>query len=299
KGLLNPGDHVIISPLEHNAVIRPLKRLELLGVELTVAKGDFHGRVSFESVAHELRPNTKLICVSHASNVTGAIQPITEIGALAHEHGIFFMVDGSQTAGHVPIDVQQMHIDLLAVPGHKGLLGPQGTGALYTRKEILLRPLIEGGTGSQSENPHQPDFIPDRYESGTLNTPGIAGLNAGIQYLFEKGVGTLQAHDQSLTRQSLEALEKVPGLHIYGPLNPDERTGTVALNLTGQDCNMVCEMLDQQFDIAVRGGLHCAWLAHRTLGTLHSGAVRLSWGAFNTEQDVQDAASALRTLLAG
>jgi cysteine desulfurase/selenocysteine lyase len=296
KGVLRPGDHVVASPLEHNSVIRPLKHLERQGITSTIAEGDIHGRVDANAITAALRPNTRLIVVTHASNVTGAINPIDEIGRLAREREVLFLVDAAQTAGHVPIDVERMHIDLLAFPGHKGLLGPQGTGGLYIREDIRLVPLKEGGTGSESENPYQPDFIPDRYESGTPNTPGIAGLGAAVAYLLSEGIERIRKREESLTRHMIEGLGGIDGTTLYGPPAGEPRAGIVAFNVEGWDCNVACDALDRHFGIAARGGLHCAWLAHRTLGTPERGAIRLSPGIQTTPEAIRTAIQAVDRL---
>lgn len=298
KGLLEPGDHVVLSPLEHNSVWRPLKALERHGIDLTIAKGDAFGRVTRESVQAALNSRTRLILIIHASNVNGAVNPLGEIGALAHERSIAFMVDAAQSIGHLPIDVAAMAIDLLAFPGHKGLLGPQGTGGLYLSPGLALRPLKEGGTGSESERFEQPGFSPDRYESGTLNTPGIAGLAGGVAVLADRGLRWIQEHEAVLTGRLLEGLAALPGVTLLGPPPTEPRVGVVSFQLRGWDCNLACEALDRRHGIAARGGLHCAALAHQTLGTLKRGTIRFSVGIANT-LDQMDAAIAAVDELAG
>jgi cysteine desulfurase family protein len=294
KGLLMPGDHVICSSMEHNSVWRPLVALQARGVEYSIAQAGIDGLVSLDSIARCVRPQTRLIAIIHASNVNGAINPIAEIGAFARSRGLAFLVDAAQTAGSIPIDVQRMHVDLLAFPGHKGLLGPQGVGGLYTRESIELEPLLHGGTGSESQCGTQPDYLPDRYESGTLNTPGIAGLNEGVRYLLERGVERIEEDEWRLAQYMLAELAKLPGLKLYGPLLDKRRAPVVAFNIGDSDPVLIAEQLEQQFDIACRPGLHCAALAHRTQKTERTGTVRFSLGPHTTWQDVDTAIKAVR-----
>jgi len=299
KGLLKAGDHAVCSSMEHNSVWRPLVALQEHGVGFSIVQADPDGRVAPARVAEALRPETRLIVVPHASNVNGAVNPIAEIGRLARERNIRFLVDASQTAGSQPIDVESMKIDLLAFPGHKGLLGPQGTGGLYVREPWLLRPLKEGGTGSSSNSPSPPDYVPDRYESGTLNTPGIAGLEAGVRYLLEEEVTEIERREWRLTRQLLEGLARIPRLRLYGPPCSVPRAPVVSFNLEGKDAVVAAEELDRRYDIACRPGLHCAYLAHRTLGTEKTGTVRFSLGYCTTEQEIEEAIRAVRSLAEG
>ena len=298
KGLLVPGDHVIISSMEHNAVVRPLKKLETRGVELSIVKADLSGQVDPVDIEKGIKPNTKLLLVTHASNVTGTVNDLEPMGQLAKKRKITFMVDAAQTAGKYPVDVGLMNIDLLAFPGHKGLLGPQGTGGLYVREGLLLDSLKEGGTGSISESLLQPGFLPDRYESGTLNTPGIAGLNEGIKYILKTGIENIQKHEKQLERYMLEGLRQIPKVKVYGSNNPEHRMGVISITIDGQDCNEVCGELDEKYDIASRGGLHCAYLAHETIGTQNTGTIRFSFGPFNTNEDVDQVLKAVKTIAA-
>ncbi|WHH58348.1 aminotransferase class V-fold PLP-dependent enzyme [Petroclostridium sp. X23] len=286
KGLVKPGDHVITTSMEHNSVLRPLKKLEQLGVELTIVKADAYGRVSAEMVENSINNNTKLIVAIHASNVYGTVNPVKEIGRIAREKKIVFMVDAAQTAGVYPIDVEDMNVDILAFPGHKGLMGPQGTGGLYVREDLVLDTLTEGGTGSMSESPYQPDFVPDRYESGTQNTPGIAALNEGVKFILANGMDSIMQHEKELTRRLLDGLRSIPRVRIYGDTTLKENVGVVSINIEGKDCVDVSSELDSTYEIATRGGLHCAYIAHETLGTLECGTVRLSIGWFNTKKDI-------------
>lgn len=296
KGMLEPGDHVICSSMEHNSVWRPLAALEERGIELSIAPADSDGIVAPEAMERLIRANTRLIVLIHASNVNGAIQPVAAVGRLAHEHGIPFLVDAAQSAGSIPIDVEAMHIDLLAFPGHKGLLGPLGTGGLYVSDRIDPHPLKEGGTGSRSKESAQPSEYPDRLESGTLNLPGIAGLNQALHYLQQKTVATVARHEAQLTVRLLDRLATIDGVIVYGPPPKAERAPVVSFNLRGADPAAVAEQLEKRADIACRPGWHCAGLAHRTLGTTEAGTVRLSVGPFTRMNEVDTAADAIEQL---
>lgn len=298
KGLLCEGDHVVIGSMEHNALLRPLESLKNRGVSYTAVPASPLGGVSAAAVEASLTPQTKLIALGHASNVTGTINPIHEIGRIARKHNALFLVDAAQTAGLLPIDLQTLEIDLLACSSHKGLLGPQGVGILHIGKNAFPLPLIEGGTGSRSELPTQPDTFPDRYESGTPNTPGIAGLGAGIRYLLDRGIENICQHERMLTQRLLEGLSSLPAVTLYGSPTVQNRIGIVSFNIHGYDCAEVEIILDQSFDIAVRAGLHCAPLAHAALGTLDSGTVRASVGAFSTAKEIDLFLQAVRAVMA-
>lgn len=296
KGWLKPGEHLLITSMEHNAVARPAFRLQDLGVEHTVVPCSPEGRLALGDLERSLRPHTRLICINHASNVIGTIQPLEEIGELAAQKGIPLLVDCAQTAGVVPIDVQKAKIDLLAFTGHKGLYGPPGTGGLYIGQDLSLQTLIEGGTGSKSELLEQPAELPERFESGTPNTSGLAGLGAGVEFVLKTGLAKIRQHEQELTEQLLKGLRRIKGITLYGPGNPAEQTAVVAFNLDGRDSAEAGYLLDQDFDIAARGGLHCAPLAHRTMGTIRTGAVRLSMGYFNTAEEIEQVLAALHAI---
>ncbi|NGQ96083.1 aminotransferase class V-fold PLP-dependent enzyme [Brevibacillus sp. SYP-B805] len=288
KGFVQKGDHVVTSSIEHNSVRRPLEYLRRTKqVEITYVEPREDGLFYAEDFAAAIRPDTRLVVVSHASNLTGLILPIKEIGAAAKERGAVFLVDASQTAGILPIDVEAMNIDMLAFPGHKGLYGPQGTGGLYVRHDLDLEPLIHGGTGSQSEAVDQPSARPDRFESGTVNTVGLAGLLAGVTFVMEKGVAQIHAHEWALTKKAILSLRELAGVEVYGPGVEVERVGVVSFNIAGVDASEVSFILDQQYGIATRAGYHCTPLGHRTAGTEARGAVRASFGIFNTEEDVE------------
>ncbi|MBN6187289.1 aminotransferase class V-fold PLP-dependent enzyme [Aneurinibacillus sp. BA2021] len=293
KGFVKPGAHVITTSLEHNSVRRPLEFLRKeAGVDVTYIKPADH-RFSLEAIRSAIRTNTSLIVVSHASNLLGTIAPVQEIGRLAHEKGIAYLVDASQSAGILPLNVEDMYIDMLAFPGHKGLYGPQGTGGLYIHPEIDLIPLLHGGTGSHSEAIDQPTTRPDRYESGTLNTPGIAGLAAGLDFVLETGIDVIREKEWKLTRLLLERLEEMEGVHVFGPDKDVERVGVIPFMIDGIDASELAYILDQEYGIAVRAGFHCTPLAHETAGTSETGAVRVSFGYFNDEEDIEALIKAL------
>lgn len=286
KGLLEPGDHVVISSMEHNAVARPLYAMKDKGVELTVVQCSPDGTLDPSLLEQAITVRTRLVCLLHASNITGTIMPIAEVGRIAHRKGVLFMVDAAQSAGVLPLDVDGQGIDLLAFTGHKGLLGPQGTGGLYIRPGLEIRPLVEGGTGSLSEQVYQPDFMPDRFESGTPNTPGIAGLNAGVKFIKETGLNKIRQHEQELTDILIQGLREIKGVILYGHCDSKRQTAVVSFNIEGLDCGEVSFLLDQKYGILCRSGLHCAPLAHQTLGTRKRGACRISPGFFNTMEDI-------------
>jgi len=293
KGLLKKGDHVITTSMEHNSVLRPLKAMESLGIETTIIQCSDTGELEIKDIEREIRKNTALIAVTHASNVTGTIMPIEEIGSIARKNGIKFLVDAAQTAGVYDIDVDKMNIDLLAFAGHKSLFGPQGTGGLYIKEDIDLYPLKQGGTGSSSESLLQPEILPDKYESGTPNTPGISGLCAGLKFIKKVGLINIRKHEEELAYSFINEIKTIEGIKIYGPNPSKDRAPVVSINFKDIGSSEIAYILDEVFDIAVRPGLHCAPMAHKTLGTLEQGTVRFSFGYFNTMKDVEEAATAL------
>ena len=291
-GLLQPGDHVVTTAMEHNSVMRPLQYLKESGkVDFTVVSCDNQGRLAPENIQKALRPETRLVVVNHASNVTGTILPIEAVGEI--KGNAFFLVDTAQSAGVIPIDMQKAKVDFLAFTGHKSLLGPTGIGGLCLSKDIRLNPLKRGGTGSRSESWVHPDFLPDRYESGTPNSLGIVGLNAGIRFIQDLGLERIRAHELRLIRQMTEGLSAIKGVKIYGPRAADEKTGIVSLNIEGKSPSEVCLILDRKYGIMTRGGLHCAPIAHKTIGTFPNGTVRLSLGYFNTMEEVDQVIRAI------
>lgn len=296
KGILKAGDHVVTTSMEHNSVLRPLKHLGREGVEVTIVQGDSKGRVSPSDIESAIKSNTKMIITTHVSNLTGTIMPIMEIGKIARKHGLIYMVDGAQSAGVYDIDVEKMNIDLLAFPGHKGLLGPQGTGGLYIREDLKLKELKEGGTGSASDILYQPDILPDKFESGTPNAPGIIGLGEGVKYILETGMGNIRKKEEELTSHFIEELLKIDGIKIYGPLNAKEQGAVVTLNIRDEDSSEVSYILDEEYNIGVRSGLHCAPLAHKTVGSFKQGAVRFSFGPFNTHEEIEMGVKAIKKI---
>lgn len=296
KGFLKKGSHVITTSMEHNSVLRPLKALEQYGIETTIVQCNKDGEIDIRDIEREIRKETVLISATHASNVVGTILPIDKIGSLAKEYGLDFLVDASQTAGVYEIDVNRSNISMLAFTGHKSLMGPQGTGGLYIRKGLELSPLKEGGTGSKSESLYQPDILPDRYESGTHNTPGIAGLNAGIRYIKSKGMENIRKHEQQLTRRFIEGIESLKDVKIYGSKDINKQTAVVSINIGEAGSSEISYILDQTFDIATRPGLHCAPMAHKTIGTLEQGTVRFSFGYFNTMEQIDTAVAAIEQI---
>lgn len=294
KGLLKAGDHIIISGVEHNAVVRPVNWLvRERGIEFSVMPCDGQGRCDPAGAAALLRPSTRLLVCTQASNVCGAIQPIRELGEFCRERGLLFMVDAAQSAGVLPIDVAADGIHMLAFTGHKALLGPQGTGGLYVDPQLSIGTIIEGGTGSLSESMEQPEFMPDMLESGTPNTPGLAGLKAGVAYIAEQGMESIRRHEMDVTAALLEGLGEIPGLRIYGPRDAALQTAVVAMNLEDVDCGTLAFRLEQEHGIVSRSGLHCAPLAHISLGILQQGSCRLSPGCFSTEEDIECAVRAV------
>lgn len=298
-GLLRAGDHVVTSSIEHNSVLRPLRHLAEPGVQVTYVSADGEGRVSPDDVRRALRSNTRLVALLHASNVSGTIQPIDAVGEIAHQAGALFLVDAAQTAGHLPIHVSKSPIDLLACAGHKGLLGPLGTGILYVRPgvEEHLQSVRQGGTGTNSEDDHQPDRLPDKYEAGNHNVPGLFGLEAGLAWLEERGVAEVCRHERAVTARLLERLAGLPRLRVYGPKSIEDRVGVVSVTIEDMDPQELAAVLDDSFGIESRAGLHCAPGAHRCLGTFAAGGtLRLSPGPFTTEGEIDAAASALREI---
>ncbi len=292
KGALKRGDHVISTVIEHNSVLRPLHSLFEDGVEVTLVGVDKSGYINFNDIKKEIKKNTKMIIINHTSNVLGTIQDIKSIGRLSKENGIIFMVDASQSAGVIPIDVENDHIDLLAFPGHKGLFGPQGTGGLFIRDGIKLRNFKEGGTGSNSHFMVQPDFVPDQFESGTLNTPGIAGLCEGVKFIKRIGLDNIRKYEEELLWYLLEQIKKLSYVKIYGSDCKKQRSAVISLNVDGIDASIVGEQLNER-GIAVRTGYHCAPLIHDVIGTEYAGTVRVSPGYFNTFEDIEKLVEAI------
>lgn len=296
KGLLKPGDHAITSCLEHNSVLRPLQSLTSQNISTTLIKFDSQGFVDPQAIEAAIKPQTRLIALTSASNVLGTIQPIEVVSEIAHRHGCYFLVDAAQTLGVLPLDVQACQIDLLAASGHKALLGPPGTGLLYVREGLDLACWREGGTGGDSLSELQPAQMPFHLEAGTHNTSGIAGLGAAIDYINSITITAIRTHEMKLLTRLLAALVAMPGIQVYGSQAIEHRVGTVALSVSGYRADEVGIILDESFDIAVRSGLHCAPLVHKQLGTSPDGLVRVSIGPFNTEADIDMLVAALKEL---
>lgn len=298
KGILCPGDHVVTTVLEHNSVLRPLFECQEKGVELTILPCDSKGNISYEEMDKSIRENTRAIICTHASNLTGNMIDLVRVGKIAKSHGILFVVDASQTAGVFPIDVQKMQIDILCFTGHKGLLGPQGTGGLYVREDVKIRPLLSGGSGVDTYNPQHPQEMPTALEAGTLNGHGIAGLNAALKYLEQTGIDTVREREVSLMRQFYEGVSKIDGVRVYGDFDTRMRCPIVTLNIGDYDSSEVSDELFMDYGISTRPGAHCAPLMHRALGTEAQGAVRFSFSHFNTEEEIEFAIKAVRELAA-
>lgn len=296
KGVLKPGDHVITTSMEHNSVLRPIVFLESLGIKHTIVQGDIMGIVNPGDIEKAILPETKMIVTTHISNLTGTIQDIQSIGNIAKSHGLIYLVDGAQSAGAYDIDVEKMNIDMLAFPGHKSLLGPQGTGGLYVKEGIEIKEIFQGGTGSISHSLTQPDVMPDKFESGTPNAPGLIGLGAGIKYIMETGMSNIRRKEEELTKHFIEEVSKIEKIKIYGPLDIKYHGPVVALNIGDADSSEISYILDDEYDIAVRPGLHCAPLAHKTIGTFKQGVVRFSFGYENTHEEIELGIKALKEI---
>ncbi len=299
KGILCPGDHVITSSMEHNSVMRPLRALEKEGLALTVTPCSPEGFLDPNHVRQAIRRTTKMVVLNHGSNVTGTLQPLEEIGKICRQHELLFFVDAAQTAGAIPIDVGRQKIDLIAFTGHKALWGPTGTGGLIIGERVeekKIVPLKRGGTGSRSEFEEQPDFLPDLGESGTPNGVGLAGLQAGLDFVLKIGVEKIRDYEIRLTEKLLQGLREIPGVILYGPRDAQKQVGTVSFNIRGMMPSAVGLSLDEQFGILCRVGLHCSPSSHKTIGTFPEGTVRFSMSYLNTERDVEEALSAVRKL---
>ena len=302
QGLLHPGDHVVTTGMEHNAVMRPLRDLEKAGVRLSVAACSSDGALVPAAMRQALSSGARLAVVNHASNVTGTLSPLTEIAEIARRQGTLLLVDAAQTAGVIPIDMSALGIDFLAFTGHKGLLGPPGTGGLVLGDRVdaaLLHPIMRGGTGSRSESEEQPEDLPDKFECGTPNGAGIAGLGAGIRWVRSRGVEAIRAHEVALTRQLVEGLLAIPDVTIYGPADATQRTAVVSFTIRNRRVSEIGLRLDEEYGILTRVGLHCAPAAHRTLGTFPEGTVRLAPGALTSREDMDATLCAIERLVKG
>ena len=296
QGILSPEDHAISTDLEHNSVLRPLYALQEQGMGLDFVRADQQGNIRYEDFAPLFRPNTKAVVCTHASNLTGNMLDIARIAEITHAHGALLIVDASQTAGTVPIDMTALGVDVLCFTGHKGLMGPQGTGGLCIRPGVEIRPLLRGGSGIHSFDRHQPEAYPTRLEAGTLNSHGIAGLDAAADYLLEVGVEAIRQKEQALMRRFYEVVRRIDGVTIYGDFSPSQRAAIVALNIRDYDSAEIADVLSADYGIATRPGAHCAPRMHEALGTVQQGAVRFSFSAFNTEEEIDAAIAAVAEL---
>ena len=298
KGLLKPGDHVLVSSLEHNAVMRPLQQLAAQNIHYTMIPAESDGTTHPESVEGLIRPNTKAVIMLHASNVCGTLLPIRTIGEICKRHHLFFAVDTAQSAGSVDINMQECQIDFLAFTGHKGLLGPQGIGGFLISESLdqELTPLIAGGTGSQSDSLFMPNYLPDKYESGTLNLPGIIGLHASLSYLESEGIDTIHQRKMALTKYFLEHISSIPQAQIIGKTDLADRLAVVSLDFPDYDNAQIAFSLEQDYGIMTRVGLHCAPLAHQTLHTMPQGTIRFAFSSFNTTSEIDQCILGLREL---
>lgn len=298
KGSVRAGDHVVATRMDHNSVLRPLHALARRGeVAVSYAEPDADGYVAASKIAALLRPETRLVVMTHASNVSGTLQPAAEVGALCRARGVRFLLDAAQTAGTEPIDVEALRVDLLACPGHKALLGPQGTGLLWMRPGVDLDTFREGGTGSRSDLAEQPDFLPDRFEPGAHNGPGLAGLLAAVRFVSEAGVAAVAARKRDLLRRLLDGCARLDGCRVLGPRTTEGRIAIVSVVCDGVDVGRLADALDRRFAIKARAGLHCAPFAHRAFGSPASGALRLSPGPFTSDGEIDKACDALKTLI--
>lgn len=296
QGLFSPGDHVITTALEHNSVLRPLYLMESRGVCLTVISADQKGNIHYDDFEKNIRPSTKAIVCTHASNLTGNTLDLFRIGDICRRHGLYFVVDASQTAGVLPINMKEMNISVLCFTGHKGMMGPQGTGGLLVKEGIHIRPLLVGGSGVHSYSKTHPATLPTALEAGTLNTHGIAGLHAALEYLRQEGIDKLYQKEHLLMKTFYEGVRKIPLVKVYGDFTMEQRAPIVTLNIGNYDSGQVSDELLTRFDIATRAGAHCAPLMHEALGTKEQGAVRFSFSHFNTLQEIKEGIEAVRIL---
>lgn len=296
QGIFSHGDHVISTVCEHNSVLRPLYLIEEEGVEVSLLSADHKGRLDYDRLEELYRPNTKAVVITHASNLTGNVTDLEKVGEFTRRHGILLIVDASQTAGVIPIDVEKSGIDVLCFTGHKGLLGPQGTGGIYVREGICVRPLKVGGSGIHSYEKEHPSVMPTALEAGTLNSHGIAGMNAAVSYLLSVGVKQVGQQERALADRFVQGVQEIENVRLYGDYNMKERVGIVTLNIGDIDSATVSDWLWEDYEIAVRPGAHCAPLMHEALGTQKQGAVRFSFSHYNTEKEVDAAVEAVRSL---
>ena len=294
SGLLRPRDHVVMTSMEHNSVLRPVHRI----CSYTLVEANRNGEINPADIRRAIRKNTRLVVTTHASNVCGTIMPVREIGAICKRYNIPYLLDAAQTAGIIPIDARQMNLAMLAFSGHKGLMGPLGTGGLFVREDIALSPLVVGGTGTESKNRSQPAYMPDMLHSGTLNTPAIMALSEAVAYINRIGIFAIEEKERLLAEWLFDGLMNISGVAVYG-LKSGNRNGTVAFNVLGMDSQEVADILNTKFGIATRGGYHCSYIAHKTLGTEKTGAVRAGFGAFSTKKDAEQLLAAVNIIAKG
>ena len=300
KGLLKPGDRVVTSSMEHNAVMRPLRNLEKRGLALDVVPCASDGSLDLNDITKAVVSTTRLVVINHASNVAGTILPVAEVASIARSAGALLLVDAAQTAGVLPVDIKAFGIDFLAFTGHKGLQGPPGIGGLVMADRVdasQIGSLMQGGTGSQSELEEQPEYLPDKFESGTPNIVGIAGLRAGIDWIMDRGIEAIRTHEKKLTSFLIDGLSKIPGIKVYGTNDAERTVAIVSFTATGRHVSEISLKLDEDYDILARVGLHCAPSAHKTIGTFPEGTVRLAPGVFTTADDVKEAVSAIEKVV--
>ncbi|MEG0051052.1 MAG: aminotransferase class V-fold PLP-dependent enzyme [Terrisporobacter sp.] len=300
KGVVKPGWHVITSSMDHNSTLRTLNELSNKGlIELDIIECNEIGELNIDTFKSKIKGNTKLVCLSHGSNVVGTIQPLEAVGAICKENDIFFVIDTAQTAGVIELDFKKLNCNALAFTGHKSLLGPQGIGGFIIDDSMneVCSPLIVGGTGSLSSDILQPIFLPDKFESGTINSPGIAGLLSGVSFLKNEGLSTIKEHEDYLTKKFIEGVLNIPSIKVYGNLTTDNRTSTISINSTLMDNSELGFILDSEYNIITRTGLHCAPLAHKTIGTFPMGTLRFSFGYFNDDKDVSYILSSINSII--
>lgn len=297
KGIVKEGDHIITTSMEHNSVIRPIKALEKYGVLNTIVSCEEDGSLDVKKLEKEIKQNTKLIVTTHASNVCGTLIDIKKVGEIAKKNNIFYLVDASQTAGVYDIDVKSFNVDMIACAGHKSLFGPQGIGILYIKEGLKLNSIKEGGTGSSSLELYQPDVFPDKYESGTPNTQAIAGLNEGVKFILETSTKNIREKEEELCDYMLHRLKEIKDIKIYGIMDGKKRAPVIAINIGNLDSGEISFLLDSEYDIATRPGIHCSPLAHKTIGSLKQGAVRFSIGYFNAKEEIDITIDALKSIV--
>ncbi|WP_102401646.1 aminotransferase class V-fold PLP-dependent enzyme [Haloimpatiens massiliensis] len=299
KGFIKPGDHIIVSSMEHNAVMRPITSLSKLGVSFSRVPCNNDGFLKLDEIENLIKPNTKAVIMTHASNVCGTILPLEIVGSLCKKHNLFFIIDSAQTAGFLDLDFKKLNADAIAFTGHKGLMGPQGIGGFLINDKLnsLTNPLVEGGTGSLSESESQPNYMPDKFESGTMNLPGIFGLNAALKYINNVGLNSIREKELALTEKFINEIKNIKGINLVGKENIEGRTAVVSLDFTNLDNGEVSHLLNSDFHIMTRCGLHCAPSAHKTLGTFPRGTVRFSFNHFNTLKEIKYAVDSIYNLI--